>query len=580
LFCAVKALPASLATRAGSRGGLGFLVLLLASFTALALLGTGCQHPKPATSAEATEAKLAAVPELDPLTVQAQARYMAGVIHDLNREGDAAIQDYTQAAEAQPADDALVLEVSDRLLAANKFEEALKVLSRAASQPAVPGEVLARLGSVQATLGKTNEAVATARRALSLTPAAPEATRTLFLLLIRSKQFEAAHEVLGQALAQTNLPPEFLVGLSEFYLALSQAQPERRDAARTNAVQALERAYALQPADPDLRNKLADGFFLLGQPEKASQIYLDLLKQYPDNEVVRTSVRAKLIETYLRGKDRSQAAEHLEQILRDNPSNAQAYFVLGGIAFEQRDWNKAVDLFGKAVLFSPGFEPAYYDLALAQVNTDDPVAALRTLEKSRDRFGETFSAAFIAGLAESVRTNYTAAVKQFTAAEVIAAATDKQRLSEQLFFQLGAAHERLGNFEQAARYFEKALELEPEFAEAMNYLGYMWAERGENLERAHQLLQKAVQLQPKNPAYLDSLAWVLFKLGKPAEALPHMDQAIELTEKPDPTLYDHLGDIQAALGQPARARAAWQRALELDPGNEKLKQKLAGQKAD
>ena len=543
----------------------------------LLLLETGCRHAPTTEGAALAGAAPPAAAEPDAQAIEAQTRYMAGVIHEVNHEEEAALKEFSQAAAAQPSDDTLVLEVAGRLLAARKTDEALQVLTLAAGQPDVSGEVLARLGSVQAGMGRTNEAVATTRRALAVTPGAIEASRTLFLLLAREKRFDEARAVLDRAIAQTNLPPEFLVGLSEMCLALGQAQPERRDESRTNALRALDRALAEAPADPDLRNKLADGFFLLGQPEKASQIYLDLLKQYPDNEVVRTSVRAKLIATYLRGQDRSQAAEQLQQILRDNPGNAQAYFLLGGLAFEQRDWTKAEDLFGKAVLFSPGFEPAYYDLALAQINADDPTAALRTLAKARDKFGETFSAGFIAGLAEVFQSNYVAAVKHFTSAEIIAGATDKQRLSEALFFQLGAAHERLGNYEQAARYFEQAIEVAPDFAEAMNYLGYMWAERGENLDRARTLLEKAVQLQPKNPAYLDSLAWVLFKLGKPAEALPHMEKSIALTEKPDPTLYDHLGDIQAALGQPGKARAAWLRALELDPGNEKLQQKLAGQ---
>lgn len=540
----------------------------------LLLLNAGCRHTPGTRDASGRIAPQAESREPDPKQVEAQAHYMTGIIHEQNQSPDEAAKAFTLAATAQPGDSALILDVSERLLASQKVTEALDVLALAARQPSVSGHVLARLASVQAGAGRTNEAVATARRALTTTPESPEATRTLFLLLMRAKQFPDARALADRAFAQTNLTPEVLAGLSEMYLVLGQVHPTERDACRTNALTALTRAAALNPTDPDLRNKIADGFFLLGQPDRAAQIYLDLLKQYPDNEVVRTSVRAKLIETFLRGKDRSQAVEQLEQVLRDNPGNAQAYFVLGGIFLEQRAWEQAADRFAKAVLFNPDLEPAYYDLALAQINTDDAGDALRTLAKARARFGDTFSLEFISGLAETTRTNYTAALKHLTAAEVIAGASDQQRLSEAFFYQLGAVHERLGNFPQAAQALERAITLAPDFAEAMNYLGYMWAERGEHLERAHELLIKAVEIQPKNPAYLDSLAWVLFKLGRPAEALPHMEQSIALNEKPDPTLYDHLGDIQAALGQAAAARVAWQRALALDPTNEKLRQKL------
>jgi tetratricopeptide (TPR) repeat protein len=561
-------------------GPLALAALLCGVFVLFLGSATGCRHRPTSTSEPAAVAAPAELPPLDSRTVEAQARYMSAVISRFKGDDEAALKEFSEAASAQPADNALALEVSAKLLSARKLDVALEVLTRTAAQPGVSGDVLARLASVQATSGRTNEAVATARRALTSRPGSPEATRTLFLLLAREKNFEAARGVVDRAFAQTNLPPEFLVGLSEMYVALGQAQSAQRDASRTNALDALRRALATKPSNPDLRNKIADGFFLLGEPEQASQIYLDLLKQYPDNEVVRTSVRAKLIETYLRGKDRSQAVEQLEATIRDNPGNAQAYFVLGDILSEQHDWEKAADHYGKAVLFNPAFEPAYYALALAQINTDDLVGALRTLAKAKERFGETFSFEFVSGMAETTRSNYTAAIKHLTAAEIMAGATDPERLNERLFFQLGAVHERVRNYDQAAKYFERAIAAEPEFAEAMNYLGYMWAERGENLERAHQLLTKALSLQPDNPAYLDSLAWVLFKQGKPAEALPHMEKSIALTEKPDPTLYDHLGDIQSALGQPAKARAAWQRAAELDPGNEQIRAKLGPEKRD
>ena len=106
--------------------------------------------------------------------------------------------------------------------------------------------------------------------------------------------------------------------------------------------------------------------------------------------------------------------------------------------------------------------------------------------------------------------------------------------------------------------------MRPDFPEALNYLGYMWAERGENLERARDLIRRAVELEPDSPAFLDSEAWVLHQLGRSAEALPPMRRAIELNPEPDATLYDHLGDILYHLGQVAEAREAWARSYAIE----------------
>jgi len=156
---------------------------------------------------------------------------------------------------------------------------------------------------------------------------------------------------------------------------------------------------------------------------------------------------------------------------------------------------------------------------------------------------------------------------------LLAKTGETNELTDDLYFQLGAAHERSKDYAQAEKYFKKCLELAPDNAAALNYLGYMWAERGEHLREARKLIEKAVKLEPKSAAYLDSMAWVLFKLNEPKPALDYLLQAIKLSEEPDATLYDHLGDIYAALQQHEQAREAWQKSVAIEP-SDAIKKKL------
>jgi tetratricopeptide (TPR) repeat protein len=156
---------------------------------------------------------------------------------------------------------------------------------------------------------------------------------------------------------------------------------------------------------------------------------------------------------------------------------------------------------------------------------------------------------------------------------VIAQATDPKLLNEAFYFQIGATYERKGDLEQAEKYFQKCLKLAPDSSEAMNYLGYMWAEHGMKLEEANELIEKAVKAEPKNAAYLDSLAWVRFKLGRAKEALDPELKAVELSEEPDATVYDHLGDIYAALKQMEKARESWRKSISIEP-NDGIKKKI------
>ena len=107
----------------------------------------------------------------------------------------------------------------------------------------------------------------------------------------------------------------------------------------------------------------------------------------------------------------------------------------------------------------------------------------------------------------------------------------------------------------------------------MNYLGYMWVDRGLKLSEAKQLIEKALEIEPENAAFLDSLGWAFYKLNKPQEALSWLLKAVEHSEEADATLYDHLGDIYAALNQVDRAREAWRKSLSVEP-NDKIKEKI------
>src|SRR5262249_14755989 len=150
---------------------------------------------------------------------------------------------------------------------------------------------------------------------------------------------------------------------------------------------------------------------------------------------------------------------------------------------------------------------------------------------------------FYAALVQREAKNYPEAIKHFTAAETVAKATAPALLDKSFYFELGAAYERNQQFAEADQYLQKAIDLDPTFAEAMNYLGYMLADRGEQLERARGLIERAIKLDPSNTAFLDSMGWVFFKLKEPDQALPWMLRAVAASPEPDATELDHLGDV-------------------------------------
>jgi tetratricopeptide (TPR) repeat protein len=556
----------------------------VAGLTAVcALFATGCatssRAPAAATApkAIARDAKAAAAskPKPEPneeLPIQALAHYAAGLAHDLSGESDQALDEYAKSALANPTHEPVVVEAARRCLRARKADKAIEILLKATATPAASGALYGWLGLAYGQAGKTDLAIRANRVAIKKLPRSLPAYQNLAQIYLQTQQTNEALRVLNQAAQQPSVEAAFLVELAELYARFSKLKNLDDASVKERALQALDRAAKLNSTNPVTLQKLADGYLELGAFAKAEEGYSHLLKTYPQ----LSFIRGKLADLYIRMGRKDKAAEQLKAIARAEPANARTLAFLGSLALEENKVDQAVRHFESALVLSPDLESVYYELAAVKIiHQKKPEEALALLGKARARFKPGFPMEFYSGLAQFQMKKYGEAVKHFTSAELIAKTDSPNRLTHPLYYQLGAACERNGDLEQAEKHFQKCLELDPDSEDAMNYLGYMWAERGIKLEQARVLIQRAVELEPNNAAFLDSLAWVLFKLNQPKEALTYMLRAIEKSDEPDATLYDHLGDIYTTLEETERARDAWQKSLSVEP-NDKIKEKLAG----
>jgi Flp pilus assembly protein TadD len=154
--------------------------------------------------------------------------------------------------------------------------------------------------------------------------------------------------------------------------------------------------------------------------------------------------------------------------------------------------------------------------------------------------------------------------KQFEAAHEATARAEALSESEDekayVSFLYGSIWERQKEFDKAEEHFRRALELNPDSAMTLNYLGYMFADQGVHLEEAVELIQQALEMEPNNGAYLDSLGWAFYKQNRFELAEEYLQRAIARIPT-DPTIRAHLGDVYYKLGQTARAVEEWKAAL-------------------
>jgi tetratricopeptide (TPR) repeat protein len=502
--------------------------------------------------------------------VEANARFAAGVTYELRGDRAQALKEFHLAARADWANEQLVSDVARRLLADRQADQAVEILTRCAGTRDSTANLHLLLALAYREAGQPAKAITAAREAVRRAPQHIAPYQNLVQLHLAEKRPQEARKILEEAVkAVPREPVENLLGLAELLAGYVSSQSADREKYAPRIAAFLDEAAQQKPTAPPLLARLAEGYSFTGEHAKAAQIYLDLLTRFPN----LPDLRDRLIRSYYRNQDWQKAAAQLEALIRDNPSNANAYLILSDIAHKEKQYDRAADYLEKVLIFRPEMEEAYYDLAGLRISENKAQEALGVLTRARQKFSSRFLLEFYTGLAYNRLEQYGEALRYFTAAEVVARAGETNRLTHFFYFQLGATSERHKDFEQAEKYFRQCLDMQPDFADALNYLGYMWAERGVNLQEARRMIEKAVKLEPENAAFLDSMAWVLFKLNRPKEALDWQLKALQHSEEPDATLYDHLGDIHAALNQHEQARAAWKKSLEIEP-NEDIRRKL------
>ncbi len=145
--------------------------------------------------------------------------------------------------------------------------------------------------------------------------------------------------------------------------------------------------------------------------------------------------------------------------------------------------------------------------------------------------------------------------------------------SVDLHYAVGVIYEKTNRFPESLKAMAYVLSIDPENAEALNFIGYSYADRGINLDEAEKMIVKALKIKPDSGYMIDSLGWVYFKQNKLDSALANLKKAMALLPD-DPNVIEHLGDVYAKMGKLKEAREMYNRAFKIDPKNSSLQKKI------
>jgi tetratricopeptide (TPR) repeat protein len=478
-----------------------------------------------------------------------------------------------RALDLDPGNIAVAEQLATAHLSREEVPEALAVLKDTLSKNPQSANIALRIASIYVVkLRKFDAAERFTRQALRIAPDSIDPYQTLYSIYRANGRTGEAAAILDQAaLRKDNKDPEFWAGLGD--LRELHDRGKSADPASSVTAPALSyyrRAAELGRNDAAVLLRAHNYFFAYGHLEDAVSSAQRLLILQPSDTLTRERLAFAL--NALGRQD--EALAELEKVVSDNPASLAAYREHGRILLERGDYAGALQKFEKALLLNDEDPRLYLQLVELCIKDGNNERAVWWLSQARGKFTRLPELPYYEGQVLGQLKRWKEALLAFDMAADLAAKYQPSFFSAEFHFQHGVAAERAGEHPQAEKHLGACLALDGSYAPALNYLGYMWAEKGENLAQAEQFIRHALEQEPDNAAYLDSLGWVLYRQGRYQEALPPLQQASASEEGNDPTVHEHLGDLYEKLGRRSDAVAAWETAAKFNGASAELPAKL------
>ena len=499
-----------------------------------------------------------------------------------------AIQQYEEIVKLDPnsVDDHIML---GRLYHAdNQRDKGLQEEQTAVKLAPDSEEAVATLAMFYSEQGDTTKAA-------DILSSIPEANRSAKLYLMlggtydQQKDYKKSIDAYQHAIALDRDNLDAIRGLADAYQndgqtakalqqyqVIADANPEdagtylriaeiyRRQGKLDQALQNLKKAQSMVKDSDRISYALAEIYQTQGRYDDAIQQLQSLLKSSQmknsqDDLDNRAIFLERLGSVYRDSNQEQQAIDTFRQMLPlGDDASKRAYQEMIDTYRDAKEWQKATDVAKEATEKLPKDRDLKIVYASQLADQGQPDVAIQQVKSLLTNSPEDRDIYVRLAMMYSRLKRWPDAEASLDKAESL---STKPEDKQEIEFLRASAYERQKKDAQAEDLFRKLIKEAPDNAAALNYLGYMMADRGENLDEAISYIKKAVDQEPANGAYLDSLGWAYFKMGKYDLAESNLLKASQHLMGADPTVQEHLGDLYQKTGHLRQAATHWERAV-------------------
>jgi tetratricopeptide (TPR) repeat protein len=413
------------------------------------------------------------------------------------------------------------------------------------------------LTEVYQTLKQTGRAMAVAKDLVKNVPSSVAGWSQLSRLYLINSRYKDALVPARRAWEMQSTNPQ----LTQIYAIALQLNGKTKQ-----AVAIYEQLYRMDPTDEELMGRMVELYRQLGNLSQA----LDMLDEMAKvSSQARPAVQMQKAILLWELKRNEEASTLLDKLVKDFPQSDRVRYLAayGHERMEQTD--KALSLYQSIAADSPLKKEAEYRevvLLKDKKRVDEALALGEKLLQDESVGWEAYGV--VAGV-------YSDSNRQEDAIRTVANGYQKHPDKPRLLFLKGVYQEKAGDRDGCIKTMREVIDRDPENSSAFNYLGYLFAEKGENLDEAEKLISRALELKPNDGFYLDSLGWVHFQKGEYDKAQPLLEKAAKLEPK-EGVIFEHLGDVKKAKGDKAAAHQLYEQALKAtleDKDRERIEKK-------
>ena len=465
--------------------------------------------------------------------------------------------------------------------------------------------------------GKPFVALSTATIWVELDPNSVVANQTIASILVSTGRLDEARPYLDKLLVMEDNVGKFFMQLNNLLV---------RNVDKTETLELVQQFAEPYPELPEAHFAVSQAAWLANQFDIAQQRMKLVLTLRPDWEMAaihngrilrRISIASAIefyesyLETYPKAnktritfarmlvaeKNYIKARSQFQQLLTENPENANVVLAVGLLSMELQDFDAAEENFKKTL------ELGYKDLNtirfyLARIyektqRIDMAMEWYRSVTRGNQFLPAQIRYAYLLSkqgkLSEArkhlqqlpVKNNQQRAHLIVTEAELLREAGAHQEVFyllsngleklpdyPELLYDRAMAAEKIGKLDVLERDLRKLIQLKPDHAHAHNALGYSFAEHSNRLPEALELIEKAIKLSPEDPYIIDSLGWVYYRMGNLNKGVSYLKQAFVI--KRDPEIAAHLGEVLWMQGTKEEAKEVWRSTIKSHPGSEVL----------